>query len=307
MSIVVALVFVSTVLLVLGVVSLVGQRPARRRLVRLADGSGAQVRDLPSEGSMLEGHKRGPLARLLGSLGSSSASRETESVNRVRERLMHAGYRRDSAVSVYMGSRIVLALVVPALFLLTSYALTLESWRLLSITLALCGLGYVMPSWWLDRRRSMRQRQIERGLPDALDLMVVCVEAGFGVNASLARVAKEFAPTNPILAAEMELVTLEIRAGKATVEALRGLAERTGVQDVGSLVSLLVQTNRFGTSVADALRVHADSMRVRRMQRAEEAAGKAPLKMIFPTVVIFLATMIVLLTPAVIRFNGIFE
>lgn len=306
MNLLILLVFGSTVALVLGVASLVGQRPAKRRLARLADGSVAPVPHTLSEDSVLAQSRPSRFARLLGSLGRPGKEKETQAAGRLRQRLIQAGYRNEGAVGVFLGSRIVLALLAPSLLLATAFA-TLESWRLVPLLFAATGLGYVLPSWWVDRRKSWRQGQVERGLPDALDLMVVCVEAGFGVNASLQRVAKEFAPTNPVLSAEMELVTLEIRAGKSTVDALRGLAERTGVSEVSSLVALLVQTNRFGTSVADALRVHADSMRVRRMQKAEEKAGQAPLKMIFPTVVIFLATMIVLLTPAVIQFNGMFE
>jgi tight adherence protein C len=205
-----------------------------------------------------------------------------------------------------MGLRVVLATLLPPLLLILPAAWSLSEWRIAAILCAASGVGYLAPSWALSRRVKWRKRQIQLALPDALDLMVVCVEAGMGINASLARVAKEFAASSPILSAEIELVTLEIRAGKSTVEALRGLALRTGVGDIRSLVALLVQTERFGTSVADALRVHSDSMRVQRMQRAEEEAGKAPLKMIFPTVVIFAATLIVLLTPAILRFNGVF-
>jgi tight adherence protein C len=164
----------------------------------------------------------------------------------------------------------------------------------------------VAPSYWLDRARSKRQMSIILGLPDALDLMVVCVEAGLGINASLARVAREFHRSNPILSAEFELVTLEIRAGKSSTDALRALSERTGVSEVASLVAMLVQTERFGTSVADTLRVHADSLRVQRLLRAEEQAGKAPLKMMFPTLIIFIATLIVTIGPGLMQMFSFF-
>ena len=145
-----------------------------------------------------------------------------------------------------------------------------------------------------------------RDRPDALDLMVVCVEAGLGINMSLKRISREFARSQPILAAEFELVTLEIMAGKRTTDALRSLADRTGVDEVGSLVAMLVQTERFGTSLADTLRVHADGMRAQRMLRAEEQAGKAPLKMLFPTLIIFIATMIVTIGPGLLQMFAFF-
>jgi tight adherence protein C len=167
-------------------------------------------------------------------------------------------------------------------------------------------VGFFGPSYWVDRKRVARQDEIIRGLPDALDLMVVCVEAGLGSNASLDRIAREFKRTNPILSAEFALVTLEIRAGKSGTEALRGLALRSGVAEVASLVAMLAQTERFGTNLADTLRVHADCLRVQRMQRAEEQAGKAPLKMMFPTLIIFAATLLVTLGPGMMKLMGFF-
>jgi tight adherence protein C len=257
---------------------------------------------------VLERDRHGRLGRALHALGGASAREQSERTGVLRERLIHAGYRSRSAMAVYFGSRIALAFVGPVLALsLAPLAWGLDEMRLIVILCALSGFGYVAPSIWLDHRKRRRQGKIERGLPDALDLMVVCVEAGLGINASLQRVSEEFCTSNPVLSAEMELVTLEIRAGKPTTEALRGFSERTGVGDVSSLVALLVQTERFGTSVADALRVHADAMRVRRMQRAEERAGKAPLKMIFPTLLIFMAVLLVLLAPAILQFMDLFS
>ncbi len=304
-----ALVFATVLFLGLAGSSLWRPRPVRQRLVRLADGSAARLPDGSRASSPLPRKHSGSgwIYRALKSVGGSTSSRQPGTTGPLRGRLIHAGYRRESAVSVYMGIRIVLAITLPVVILLNPMAWSLAEWRLVPMLCGATAVGYLIPSWVLHRRVRSRQRKIELALPDALDLMVVCVEAGLGINASLARVAREFVESNPILSAEFDLVSLEIRAGKSTVEALRALAVRTGVSEIRSLVALLVQTERFGTSVADALRVHADAMRVRRMQRAEEAAGKAPLKMIFPTVVIFAATLIVLLAPAVFRFNGVFE
>jgi tight adherence protein C len=177
------------------------------------------------------------------------------------------------------------------------------------LVLALCiatGIGFIAPSVWLDARKDRRQKELRRALPDALDLMVVCVEAGYAINASLARVAQEFAEKTPVLSEELSLVTAETAAGKSLTEALRALSDRTGVDDVSSLVALLVQTERFGTSVADALRVHADAIRIRRMQQAEERAQKAPLKLILPATLIFLALMLVFMAPSMFRFSQAF-
>jgi tight adherence protein C len=141
-------------------------------------------------------------------------------------------------------------------------------------------------------------------LPDALDLMVVCVEAGFGINQSLAQVAGEFDSKSPIIAKELALVVQETRAGKSTTEALRALANRSGVSDISSLVALLVQTERFGTSLGNALRVHADAMRIVRMQRAEERAQKATLKLILPSTMIFAAILMIFIAPGAYMLLG---
>jgi tight adherence protein C len=183
----------------------------------------------------------------------------------------------------------------------------LAHWQVLSVLGCASALGFVGPSAWLDWRRNAKQRELLLGLPDSLDLMVVCVEAGLGINASLARIARELAGTHPLLSSEFELVTLEIRAGKSTTEALRGLARRTGITEVNALVSMLLQTERFGTSLSDTLRVHAEGMRVRRMQRAEELAGRAPLKMMFPTVLIFAATLMVTIGPGFMQITAFFR
>ncbi len=305
----VLLIFASVTTLALAGATLFKRRPSGRRLARLATGAVVKIEGR-AEASIIAAADRHWLLRVLSTLGGSAAKgqkKQSDSVGSVRERLIHAGFRRDSAVTVFMGSRIVMALTFPILVSLTSIGWSLDEGRFATLLCAAAGLGYVFPSWWLSGQRKRRTKAIDHALPDALDMMVVCVEAGVGINASLARVSREFASSHPILSQELELVTLEIRAGKSTTEALRALSDRTGVRDISSLVALLVQTERFGTSVADALRVHAEAMRVQRMQRAEEMAGKAPLKMIFPTVVIFLATMIVILTPALIQFSTMFE
>jgi tight adherence protein C len=250
--------------------------------------------------------QRSRWVRLLAPLAGAKAH-DAPRTHPTRQRLIQAGYRLPSSLVLYLGGRVALAIALPSALLLSSPVWSLSELQLLGLLLAAAGLGFIGPGLWLDRARAVRQREVIHGLPDALDLLVVCVEAGLGINASLARVARENARSNPILSSELELVTLEIRAGKSTTEALRALAERTGVAEVSSLVAMLVQTERFGTSLTDTLRVQADAMRVQRLHRAEEQAGKAPLKMIFPTLLIFLATLIVTIGPGMLQFFSFFE
>jgi tight adherence protein C len=297
------LILASALLAAGGLAQLPSRRVARRRLARVAGGSPRQLPAEADRGVLAE--EPGRWVRWLSQLGG--ADRRGTTRGALRERLVHAGYRRPSAPAVFVGSRAVLALALAALLMIPSSLWGLAQWQVLSALACASALGFVGPSAWLDRRRNARQRELRLGLPDSLDLMVVCVEAGLGVNASLARIARELGPTHPLLSNEFELVTLEIRAGKSTTEALRGLARRTGVTEVSALVSMLLQTERFGTSLSDTLRVHAEGMRVRRMQGAEELAGRAPLRMMFPTVLIFAATLLVTIGPGFMQIAAFFR
>jgi tight adherence protein C len=299
MTIVILLVFASVVLLGLGVLSLPSRSPERQRLERLVDGTTANITAPADDEGVLTDQKGGWIARLLAPVAGRAGAEPTRGP--IRQRLIRAGYRNESAVTIYMGGRIVLAVLFPILFAVSPFAWGLDQLRLVMAMIVASAVGYVLPSYWVGRRERARQRQITIGLPDALDLMVVCVEAGLGINASLQRVSDEFSRTNPVLSAEFEMVTLETRAGKSTTQALKALSERTGVSDVSSLVAMLVQTERFGTSLADTLRIHADAMRTQRLQRAEELAAKAPLKMLFPMVIIFVATLLVTIGPGMLQ------
>jgi tight adherence protein C len=247
------------------------------------------------------------MLRVLGLLAPKPSASNAGQHDRLRKRLIEAGYRRASAATVYMGGRVVLGVGLPLLLLVVLGAVRLQHQQLVALILLATGLGYVFPSYWVDRRRKARQLAIEHGLPDALDLMVVCVQAGLGIVASLDRVIRELPRAQPVLCAEFELTIYEIRAGKSTTDGLRNLAERTGVSDVSALVAMLAQTERFGTSISDTLRVHADSLRSRRMLRAEEMANKAPLKMLFPTTLIFFATFVVTIGPAMTKILMFFQ
>jgi tight adherence protein C len=226
------------------------------------------------------------------------APRSPKELGALRLRLVQAGYRRDEALTIFFGIRIVFAL---CLFLLFSTPLIVKP----NMILALGGLalGYILPGMVLARLAKRRIHRIRLSLADALDLMVVSVEAGLGLDQALQRVGQELAFAYPDLSDELRLVNLELRAGKARAEALRNLADRSGVDDLNSLVTMLIQTDKFGTSVAQALRVYSETLRTKRRQRAEEAAAKTGVKMVFPLVFcIFPAIWVVTIGPAAIKF-----
>jgi tight adherence protein C len=164
-------------------------------------------------------------------------------------------------------------------------------------------VGYLIPGFWLERRIAQRKKEIQNGLPDALDLFIVCLEAGLALDGAILKSSEELRIAHPALAEELRLLNLETRAGKPRLEAFRNFAARTKVDDVRALVAMLIQTDRFGTSVAQALRTHADVSRTKRRQRAEERAAKIGVKMVFPLVFcLFPAFYVVTLGPAVIKF-----
>ncbi|WP_297352947.1 type II secretion system F family protein [Paraburkholderia sp.] len=224
----------------------------------------------------------------------------------LRTRFMNAGWRSPSAAAIYFAAKTVLALGLPliALLMLSSLPSSLShSLALVAVLLMmLATLGYYLPNVALARRIDRRQQEIFESLPDALDLMTVCVEAGLGVDAAMLRVAEEIHVKSLVLSDEFSLVLLELRAGSSREKALRNLAMRTGVSDVETLVAMLVQAERFGTSVGSALRVYTDMLRTKRRHLAEERAAKIALKLLFPLMFfIFPALLMVLLGPAVIQ------
>ena len=217
-------------------------------------------------------------------------------VSLTRAWLIQAGYREARHVRFYFASRILFAAVgLTAVILFTGF----DSLLLL---VGVPALGFFLPRFFLKRAMKERQRRIRLGLPDALDLTVICVEAGLALDQAMMRVGEDLQHAHPELSGEFHLFNLETRAGKPRAEALRNLAARTGVDDVRGLVGTLIQTDRFGTSVAQALRVHSDSLRTERRQRAEEQAAKTTVKMIIPLVLFVLPSLIfVTVGPAVIQ------
>jgi tight adherence protein C len=226
------------------------------------------------------------------------APRSAKELGSLRLRLVQAGYRRDDALTVFFGIRICASLGLFALFSTSILGRP-------NMLFALCGLGlgYLLPGMVLARLAKRRAHRIRLSLADMLDLLVVSVEAGLGLDQALSRVAAELATAYPELSDELRLINLELRAGKPRAEALRNLADRTGVDDLSSLVTMLIQTDKFGTSVAQSLRVYSETLRTKRRQRAEEAAAKTGVKMVFPLVLcIFPAIWIVTIGPAAIKF-----
>jgi tight adherence protein C len=226
------------------------------------------------------------------------APRSTKEMGKLQQKLTYAGYRNREAMVIFFGIRLGFALLV---FVLMSTPLLMRP--NLMFALAGCGLGYLLPSMALGRLAKKRQHRIRLGLPDSLDLLVVSVEAGLGLDQAIQRVGQELAFAHPDLCDELRQINFELRAGKARPEALHNLAERTGIDDISSLVAMLVQTDKFGTSVAQSLRVHSETVRTKRRQRAEEAAAKTGVKMVFPLVFcIFPAIWVVTIGPAAIKF-----
>ncbi|SDY95752.1 type II secretion system F family protein [Nitrosomonas halophila] len=220
-----------------------------------------------------------------------------------RARFMHAGLRASSAPTIYFAAKTLLALLLPGLFLFSAGIgqLELSTQASILILTLLATIGYYTPNLWLSRVIETRQRELFENFPDAIDLMTVCVEAGLGLDAALAKVGEEMQVSSPVLSEEIQLVGLELRAGASREKALRNLAARTGVEEIEALAAMLIQADRFGTSTAASLRVYSDTLRTKRRLRAEEAAAKIALKLLFPLIFfIFPALMIVLLGPAFI-------
>lgn len=240
------------------------------------------------------------VVRMLKQVGSK-VPRSPAEMGKLRLRLVQAGFRNDEALPIFFGIRVALAFVG---FGLCSTPILIHP----NVALAVGSLlfGYLVPGIVLARLAKRRQHRIRLSLADALDLLVVSVEAGLGLDQALLRVGEELEFAYPDLSDELKLVNLELRAGKGRVEALRNLGERTGVDDLASLCTMLIQTDKFGTSVAQSLRVHSETLRTKRRQRAEEAAAKTGVKMVFPLVFcVFPAIFVVAIGPAAISFINV--
>jgi len=224
-------------------------------------------------------------------------------ISSARQKLIRAGFRGESAIKILQGSKLFVPVVLCAILLVTG------AWRFSSfLFLVAAGIGYLAPDMWLRRRVVLRQRRIRRGLPDVLDLMIICVEAGLSLDQATIRTSQELRLAQPDLSDELGVVVLEQAAGKPRAEAWKGLADRTDVDSIRNLVSVLVQAEKFGTSIARTLRIHSDTLRTERRQQIEEQAAKTTVKLVFPLVLfIFPSIFLVTLGPAMIKMSQFFH
>ena len=225
-------------------------------------------------------------------------------VSIVLQRLQRAGFREESAVKIFYGSKV----LVPILLCIVAWATGLDRLGAFFVYALCLGLGFLAPDFWLGRRISTRQGKIRRGLPDVLDLLVICIEAGLSLDQATDRTARELVEAQPELCDELNIVVLEQRAGRPRADAWKHLADRTAVDCVRNLTTMLVQAEAFGTSIAKTMRVHSDTLRTQRVQAVEEAAAKATIKLIFPLVFfIFPSLFLVVLGPAFISIMESFK
>ena len=245
----------------------------------------------------------GALHRMAAPVARLATPEADEEITRFRAKFMNAGIRSRSAPMYFFALKVVLALSLPLLTWLGVQfgTLRMEGQTVMFLVVSAAGLGYYLPNMVLGSMAARRQRDLFEAFPDAIDLMVVCIEAGLSLDMALQRAAQEIGLRSPALADELQLVGIELRIGSTRERALRNLAARTGVDEISMFVSMILQADRFGTSVADSMRVHAEDSRTRRQYRAEEAASKVPTKLLFPLLLtIFPAIMLVLVGPAVI-------
>jgi len=249
-----------------------------------------------------------PLARLFARViryfGNLLKPRKKEEISLIQRRFLRAGVRRRNALIVFFGFKAVCAICLSMGFvvaiILFRPKVPLMGAMLLVILLSL--VGFYLPNLWLYLKTSRRQDAFLQGFPDALDLLAVCAEAGMGLDAAIKRVGEEMRLSNKVLSDEFGMLNLEMRAGKERKEAMKSLADRVNLEDVSSWVSLLIQTDRLGTSISQALKIQSDSLRTKRSQRLEEIAAKVPVKLLFPTILcIFPSLFVVILGPAAIR------
>lgn len=238
-----------------------------------------------------------PIARL-------AQPAEEEKVSAFRVRFLNAGFRQQGAPAMFFAAKVALTVALPLIF-----TVVVQLWELkfpgdlgMVLVLVMAAIGYYVPNLVLRRIVANRQLEIFEAFPDALDMIIVCMEAGISLDASIARTAQELGLRSTVVSEELELVGLDLRVGSSRERALRNLATRTGVEEVSMFVAMILQADRFGTSIAESLRIHAEELRVRRQLRAEEAAAKIPLKLLFPLIFcIFPSMLLVLMGPAMIQ------
>jgi tight adherence protein C len=249
------------------------------------------------------------LARLLKPFSALAKPTKSDELSRARVNMIRAGLRGENALEIFMGLKLFLAPVLTIAFLQLNSSMGSPLQFPVDVVVAIwvCAFVFFAPNAWLNGKIKERQQALERALPDAMDLLVTCVEAGLGLDAAMSRVSQEMMLSSPVLAEELNQTFLEVQAGVPRADSFRRLADRTGVEDLRSLAAMLIQTDIFGTSVARALRIHSDGMRVKRMQQAEEKAAMVSVKMTVPLVLCILPSLIaVVMGPAIVMITQSF-
>jgi tight adherence protein C len=289
------LIFATVVLVVLGVGALFTRDPVQRRLSGDAPVRETNKRRGKDETPTLRAKqdREGVWDEIVKPLEKYFVDQQESSQSNLRMRLLQAGFTGTNVVRNYFLIRTILAIGVPAgfLFLIPHIGAEMSVRKIMLLTFGLGLAGLYLPGIFVSSRIDKRQRAIAEAFPDALDMLVVCVEAGLGLDAAFTRVGTQIAPAHPLLATELGMVALELRAGKSRADALRNLSTRIGLREVTSFVTLLLQSDALGTSIGQTLRIHADEMRIHRMLRAEEMAHKLPVKLTIPLVTCVLPVM----------------
>lgn len=304
MPIIIAIIsFVTIMLASVAVFLYLSRRESVHSWHRRADGTSAAIESMPGATGVAE-QLMARLYAMLEWFSRINQPSNIEEVHATQRQLINAGYRSAKVTVLFIGAKLFLAVVVVFLAALIPVKMlgfpSVTNLTFCYVLAAAC--GYYAPVVWLRRAIAVRKDSLQRAIPDALDLMVVCVEAGLGLDQAISRVGEEVLRTHPELSDELNVLAVELRTGVSRQESLRNLAHRTDLEEVRNLVALLVQTDRFGTSIGQALRVHADSMRMTRRLKAEELAAKLPVKLLFPLIVfIFPSMFIVLIGPACIK------
>jgi tight adherence protein C len=298
--------FLALFLLCLGIAQFISQRSSRKEIVEKIKLSG----DFTGiQQNWQSDHQKGnwalsPLLNFFKKFGTRRGPKTAVDGHTKRIKFLKAGIRAENAPAIFYGVKVILVIILPAIFLICrltvfkilSYQMTVAIFVMVAL------FGYYLPDIWLRQKTDKRKERLLKALPDALDLLVICVEAGMGLDEGVNRVAQEIRLTSPELSDEFKFLNLELRAGKDRPDALRNLALRTDIEEMKNLVTLLIQADKFGTSIATTLRVYSDTFRTQRMQKAEELAAKIPVKLVFPLILfIFPSLFVSILGPAVIR------
>ena len=296
--------FLTLLFVAVMVVALLVARAANRRALLRADIRSIAQRDGSIEGPRLQERKDTAWTRLTDKIESAGLSLTDTKADKLRDKLKAAGYTSPAAPKLFTLSRLVLVLLMPALYLLfaTAGGKELSFFKLYVVGSIFAALGLYLPNLFVTAKADRRREEMTNGFPDCLDLMLVCVEAGLGLEAAMDRVGREMINTHPLVSALLSTATLQLRAGARRDDALRKMADDSGVDEIRSFSTLLIQSDKLGTSIADTLRVYAAEMREKRRMRAEEKAHRLPVLISIPLVVCMLPTMIgVLMMPGVVR------